>query len=68
MNLEKKTRELNGCLLIPIEIGTSAFIKIPEGMLRTSRVLKLQKLTQSEVQFETQNTNYHLHLVKEVPV
>lgn len=68
MNSVKKMRELDGCLLIPIEIGASAFIKIPEGMLRTSRVLKLQKLTQYEVQFETQNTNYHLHLVEEVPV
>lgn len=29
MNPEKKTRELDGCLLIPIEIGASAFIKIP---------------------------------------
>lgn len=68
MNPEKKTRELDGCLLIPIVIGASAFIKIPDGMLRTSRVLKLQMVTQSEVQFETQNTNYHLHLVEEVPV
>ncbi len=68
MNLEKKTRELDGYLLTPIEIGASAFIKVSDGMLRTSRVLRLQTLTQSEVQFETQNTNYRLHLAKEVPV
>ena len=68
MNLEKKTRELDGYLLMPIEIGTSAFIKVSDGMLRTSRVLRLQTLTESEVQFETLNTNYHLHLAKEVPV
>lgn len=68
MNDVKKTRELNGSLLTPLEIGASAFIKVSDGMLRTSRVLKLQMLTQSEVQFETQNTNYHLHFVKEAPV
>lgn len=68
MNHEKKTQELNGYLLSPIEIGASALIKVSDGMLRTSRVLKLNTLTQSEVQFETQNTNYRLHLAKEVSV
>lgn len=65
MNFEKETREIDGCLLRPIEIGESAFIKVSDGMLRTSRVLQLQILSQSEVQFETQNTNYSLHIVKE---
>lgn len=68
MNLEKKTQELNGYLLMPIEIGASAFIKVSDGMLRTSRVLNLQLLSQSEVQFETQNTNYRLHLTREATV
>lgn len=68
MNLEKRTQELDGYLLSPIEIGASAFIKVSDGMLRTSRVLKLNMLTQSEVQFETQNTNYRLHLAKEVSI
>lgn len=66
MNYEKKTKELTGYLLVPIEIGASAFIRVADGMLRTSRVLNMQAISQTEVQFETLNTNYHLHLSREV--
>lgn len=67
MNCEKKTKEPTGYFLVPIEIGTSAFIQVADGMLRTSRVLSMQAISQTEVQFETLNTNYHLHLSREVP-
>lgn len=68
MNEKKKTTELTGYFLIPIEVGASAFIKVSDGMLRTSRVLNMQALSQTEVQFETLNTNYRLHLSREVSV
>lgn len=68
MNCEKKSMELTGYFLVPIQIGTSAFIQVADGMLRTSRVLNMQAISQTEVQFETLNTNYHLHISREVPV
>ena len=67
MNCEKNTKELTGYFLVPIEIGASAFIQVADGMLRTSRVLNMRAISQTEVQFETLNTNYHLHLSQEVP-
>ena len=67
MNCEKKTKELTGYFLVPSEIGASAFIQVADGMLRTSRVLNMRAISQTEVQFETLNTNYHLHLSREVP-
>ena len=68
MNREKTRKELTGYFLIPVEIGTSAFIQIADGMLRTSRVLNMQAISQTEVQFEALNTNYHFHLSKDVPI
>lgn len=62
MNANKKTMEITGCLLCPIVIGEPAFIRETDGMRRTSTVLRLEELSQTEVRFETRNTNYLLHL------
>lgn len=60
----KKTLELNGTLLYPVTVGMAAFISEEDGMRRTSTVLQVQKRSQSEIQFETRNTFYHLHLTQ----
>lgn len=62
MSAKKKTLEITGCLLCPIVVGESAFIRETDGMRRTSTVLQLEEMSQTEVRFETCNTNYLLHL------
>lgn len=62
MNSKKKTLEITGWLLYPIAIGNSAFIHETNGMRRTSTVLSLDAISQTEIRFETRNTNYCLHL------
>ena len=62
MNANKKTMEITGSLLYPIVIGKSAYIYETDGMRRTSVVLQLERISQTEVRFETCNTNYLLHL------
>lgn len=63
MNSKKKTLEITGWLLYPIAVGNSAFIHETNGMRRTSTVLSLEVISQTEIRFETRNTNYCLHLV-----
>ncbi len=63
MNSNKKSIEITGRPIFPITIGTSAFIQEADGTRRTSTVLSMEKISQTEVQFETCNTNYRLHLV-----
>lgn len=60
----KKTMEISGTLLYPVTVGMAAFISEESGMRRTSTVLNVQKLSQAEIQFETRNTFYHLHLTQ----
>lgn len=60
----KKTMEISGTLLYPVTVGMAAFISEEGGTRRTSTVLKVQKLSQTEIQFETRNTFYHLHLAQ----
>lgn len=62
MNNEKKRLEITGSLIQPIIIGESAFIRETEGIRRTSTVLSMEKMSQSDVCFETQNTKYVLHM------
>ena len=62
MNANTKTMKITGSLLCPLVIGEPAFIHETDGMRRTSTVLRLEELSQSEVRFETRNTNYLLHL------
>ena len=63
MSNRKKTLEITGCPLYPITVGNSAFICEANGMRRTSIVLSMEMVSQTEIQFETCNTNYHLHLI-----
>lgn len=62
MDHTKKTLEISGRLIYPITIGESAFIHEGEGIRRTSTVLSMEKMSQSEVCFETRNTKYLLHM------
>lgn len=62
MNHTKKMLEITGSLIYPITVGKSAFIHEGEGIRRTSTVLSMEKMSQSEIRFETQNTRYLLHM------
>lgn len=61
--MNKKTLEITGYPLYPITVGYSAFICETNGMRRTSTVLSMELVSQTEIQFETCNTNYYLHIV-----
>lgn len=61
----KKVVEITGDLIYPITVGESAFIREADGMRRTSTVLSMENSSQSDIRFETQNTNYLLHLVQQ---
>lgn len=62
MEHTKKMLEITGRLIYPITVGESAFIHEGEGIRRTSTVLSLEKMSQSEIRFETQNTRYLLRM------
>ena len=68
MNYTKKMLEINGSLIYPITVGESAFIHEGEGIRRTSTVLSMEKMSQSEISFETQNTKYLLHMISGMEV
>lgn len=61
----KKVVEITGNLIYPITVGESAFIREAGGMRRTSTVLSMENFSQYDIRFETQNTNYLLHLVQQ---
>ena len=63
MNQQKKTLCIAGSMLLPIEIGEPALIREHDGGYRcTSTVLSMDKVSEDEIKFETQNTLYMLHL------
>lgn len=62
MNIWKKKLEITGWPVYPIAIGEPALISEDTGLRRTSTVLCMKKKSQTEVQFETLNTSYRLHL------
>ena len=68
MNKTKKMLEITGRLIYPITVGESAFIHEAEGIRRTSTVLSMEKMSQSDVRFETQNTKYLLHMTSGMEV
>ena len=68
MNKTKKMLEITGHLIYPITVGESAFIHEAEGSRRTSTVLSMEKMSQSEISFETQNTKYLLHMTSGMEV
>ena len=59
----KKCLEITGTLIFPIEVGMSALIQEGANTRRTTTVLRMEKLSSTEIQFETKNTNYLLHLL-----
>lgn len=61
--MNKKTLEITGYPLYPITVGNSAFICETNGIRRTSTVLSMELVSQTEIQFETCNTNYYLHII-----
>lgn len=62
MERTKKMLEITGSLIYPITVGESAFIHEGEGIRRTSTVLSMEKMSQSEIRFETRNTRYLLRM------
>ena len=58
--LEKKSKTLNGELMMPLEVGAKAMI-LHQGLITlTSRVVAIHSQTENEVRFETKNTHYRL--------
>ena len=68
MDNTKKMMEITGSLMYPITVGESAFIHEAESIRRTSTVLSMEKMSQSEISFETQNTKYLLHMTSGMEV
>lgn len=58
----KKMLEIKGTPLYPVTVGMPAVISEQEGVRRTSKVLSVKEISQTEIFFETLNTNYLLHL------
>ena len=59
---QKKTLEISGCPHLPLTVGMPAFIVEADGFRKTSTVLSIERHSQTELAFETQNTMYLLHL------
>lgn len=57
---EKKTRTLNGTLMVPLTVGAKAVILHQGQITLTSQVMAIHSLAENEVRFETKNTNYRL--------
>lgn len=62
MTKQKKTVEIIGFPVLPIQAGASAFIQENHALRRTTTVLWVNQRSQTEVWFETQNTYYVLHI------
>lgn len=59
----KKSLEITGSLIFPIEVGMSAFIQEGANTRKTTTVLSMENISPTEIRFETKNTNYLLHLL-----
>lgn len=57
----KKVIEITGIPLFPIETGAIAIIYDGDNVRKTSIVMDVQKISQTEMNFETLNTLYHFH-------
>ncbi|MCM1508916.1 MAG: hypothetical protein NC177_17550 [Ruminococcus flavefaciens] len=57
----KKVIEITGTPLFPIETGVIAIIYDGNNVRKTSIVVNVQNISQTEIKFETLNTSYHLH-------
>lgn len=56
----KKNAEVIGRLRYPLVLDMPAYIQEADGILRTSRVMRVEESTPAMVRFETVNTNYCL--------
>ena len=65
MNPQKRNLEITGRHICPLTVGTAAFIAENGGMRRTSKVLQMEKISPDEICFETCNTNYRQHLIRQ---
>ena len=67
MDQQKKTLCIAGSMIHPIAIGQPAVILERDGGYRqTTKVLKMKKLSENVIKFETQNTRYLLHVTSDV--
>ena len=57
---EKKTKTLNGELMMPLAVGTKAVIHHQGQVMLTSLVVAIHRQTGDEVRFETKNTHYRM--------
>lgn len=64
MDPRKKSIDIVGAPIIPIAVGFVAWIDEGDNARRTSRVLSMEKISQTEIRFETENTNYRLRILK----
>ena len=60
----KKMIEIAGQPMYPITIGQYAWIRENDGVRRTSPVVSMEQISQSEIRFETMNTHYHLQVLR----
>ena len=58
----KKNLEIIGQPMYPITIGQYAWIRENDSVRRTSPVVSLEQISQSEIRFETMNTHYYLRV------
>ena len=67
MDQQKKTLCIAGSMILPIAIGQPAVILERDGGYRqTTKVLKMKKLSENVIEFETQNTRYLLHVTSDM--
>lgn len=67
--LTKKEITITGSAVSPITVGEVALIAESDGSTRrTTVVLSVEEISDTEVKFETQNTIYTLHKQKSSPI
>lgn len=65
----KKEIRITGSAVYPITVGENAIISEPDGSTRrTSVVVNVEEISDSEIKFETQNSIYYLRLKKQKPL
>lgn len=62
MDPRKKNIDLVGYPIVPIAVGFAAWIDEGNNARRTSKVLHMEKISKTEIRFETENTNYCLRI------
>lgn len=63
--MEKKKYTYKGQIIQPLIIGYRAFLKIEEGHLVTSRVVKIIENSAEKLIIETENSIYDIRLEKQ---